>query len=89
MLSPGVYGDVDEEQGRAAIRYALDCEATMVETSDAYGDDGRNERLVGSAIRGRREDVVVATKFGLAIPDGAARHEFPSGPRLRLARCER
>lgn len=77
VLSPGVYGEVDDERGRAAIRHALDAGATMVDTSDAYGADGHNERLVGAAIRDRRDEVVVATKFGLAIPDDTARHEFP------------
>ena len=37
----------------------------MVDTSDAYGPDGANERLVGRAIAGRRDKVVVATKWGI------------------------
>ncbi len=80
VLSPGVYGDVDDERGLPALRHALEQGATMVDTSDAYGG-GHNETLVGAVVRewtrqGRRDEVVVATKFGLAIPDGAEGHAF-------------
>ena len=76
VLSPGMYGDIDDDRGLAALRHALDAGATFVDTSDAYGH-GHNEALVGRAIVGRRDEVVVATKFGLNIPDGVARHAFP------------
>jgi aryl-alcohol dehydrogenase-like predicted oxidoreductase len=76
VLSPGMYGDVDDDRGLAALRHALDAGATFVDTSDAYGA-GHNETLVGRAISGRRDEVVVATKFGLNIPDGVERHAFP------------
>jgi aryl-alcohol dehydrogenase-like predicted oxidoreductase len=76
VLSPGMYGDIDDDRGLAALRHAFDAGATFVDTSDAYGE-GHNEYLVGRAIIGRRDDVVVATKFGLNIPDGAERHRFP------------
>jgi aryl-alcohol dehydrogenase-like predicted oxidoreductase len=76
VLSPGMYGDVDDDLGLAALRHALDAGATFVDTSDAYAA-GHNETLVGRAIRGRRDEVVVATKFGLHIPDGVERHAFP------------
>jgi Predicted oxidoreductases (related to aryl-alcohol dehydrogenases) len=70
VLSPGLYGEVDDVRGEAALKAALDAGATHVDTSDGYGPDGHNERLVGRAIRGRRDEVVVATKFGLAVPEG-------------------
>ncbi|MEU4578297.1 aldo/keto reductase [Nonomuraea sp. ATR24] len=79
VLSPGIYGDIDEERGEAAIRAALDAGATHVDTSDAYGPDGQNERLVGRAIKGRRDEVVVATKFGLAVPEGEDSRAQPVG----------
>jgi aryl-alcohol dehydrogenase-like predicted oxidoreductase len=82
VLSPGMYGEVDDERGLTALRHALDQGATLVDTSDGYGDDGHNERLVGQVVRewtrqGRRDEIVVATKFGFLVPDGVKRHSFP------------
>ncbi|MGP3916818.1 aldo/keto reductase [Nonomuraea sp. 10N515B] len=79
VLSPGIYGDIDDTRAEAALKAALDGGATHVDTSDAYGVDGHNERLVGRAIKGRREEVVVATKFGLAIPEGEQSRSQPVG----------
>jgi aryl-alcohol dehydrogenase-like predicted oxidoreductase len=76
VLSPGMYGDIDDDRALAALRHAFDAGAAFVDTSDAYGE-GHNESLVGRAIAGRRDDVVVATKFGLNIRDGAEQHAFP------------
>lgn len=79
VLSPGMYGEVDDARGEAAIKAALDAGGTHVDTSDAYGPDGHNERLVGRAIKGRRDEVVVATKFGLAVPEGEPSRAQPVG----------
>jgi aryl-alcohol dehydrogenase-like predicted oxidoreductase len=79
VLSPGMYGDIDEPRAQAALSHAIDAGAIFIDTSDAYGDDGDNERLVARAIAGRRKEVVVATKFGLNIPAGAEAHHFPVG----------
>ncbi|MEU0569679.1 aldo/keto reductase [Nonomuraea sp. NPDC005983] len=79
VLSPGVYGEIDDTRAETALKAALDAGATHVDTSDAYGQDGHNERLVGRAIKGRREEVVVATKFGLVIPEGEASRSYPVG----------
>lgn len=79
VLSPGVYGEIDDTRAEAALKAALDAGGTHVDTSDAYGSDGHNERLVGRAIKGRRDEVVVATKFGLAIPDGEPSRSYPVG----------
>ncbi|MCI0688808.1 MAG: aldo/keto reductase [Sporichthyaceae bacterium] len=57
------YGPADDEQSVATVNHALDLGVTLLDTSDAYGH-GHNERLVGRAIAGRREAVVLATKFG-------------------------
>jgi aryl-alcohol dehydrogenase-like predicted oxidoreductase len=70
VLVHGMYGEVEDERSVATIRHALDAGITLIDTSDAYGADGHNERLVGRAISDRREGVVVATKFGYALsPD--------------------
>jgi aryl-alcohol dehydrogenase-like predicted oxidoreductase len=57
------YGRRDEDEAIAAIRRALDLGITFLDTADMYGPF-TNERLVGRAVDGRRDDVVVATKFG-------------------------
>src|SRR5437762_9805349 len=58
------YGPTDEQEAVATIHRALDLGVTLLDTADAYGL-GHNEELIGRAIRGRRRDVLVATKFGL------------------------
>src|SRR5580658_5698601 len=63
MSLSGVYGASGDDEGIALIREALDQGVTMLDTSDAYGN-GHNEELVGKAIKGRRAEVVLATKFG-------------------------
>jgi aryl-alcohol dehydrogenase-like predicted oxidoreductase len=57
------YGPPQEESGFAAIRRALELGVTLIDTADIYGPE-TNERLVGRAIADRRDDVVLATKFG-------------------------
>jgi aryl-alcohol dehydrogenase-like predicted oxidoreductase len=63
MSLSGVYGASNADEGIALIREALDRGITLLDTSDAYGA-GQNEELVGKAIKGRRSEVVLATKFG-------------------------
>ena len=63
MSLSGVYGESNDAEGVALIREALDRGITLLDTSDMYGF-GHNEELVGKAIEGRRDEVVLATKFG-------------------------
>jgi aryl-alcohol dehydrogenase-like predicted oxidoreductase len=63
------YGPVDDEESTATIARALDLGCTFLDTSDAYGPH-TNERLVGAAIAGRREEVFLATKFGIRLEPG-------------------
>lgn len=81
VLSPGLYGPIDDERAVAALHHALDCGATFVDTSDSYGDESHNERLIGETLRTRRHEVVLATKFGFRPPPGVERHAFPVGYR--------
>jgi aryl-alcohol dehydrogenase-like predicted oxidoreductase len=68
MVLIGLYGGVDERQAIDVIDHALDLGVTMIDTADAYGVDGSNETLVGRAIRDRRPEVEVATKWGIVAP---------------------
>src|SRR3990170_697606 len=60
--------DGNDRDPVAVIHAALDAGITMVDTADAY----QNEELVGRTIRGRRDEVLLATKFGLVWRDGPA-----------------
>jgi aryl-alcohol dehydrogenase-like predicted oxidoreductase len=63
VLSPGIYHEVRDEDSARTLRAVLDSGVNFVDTADIYGS-GHNERLVGSVIADRRDQVVLATKFG-------------------------
>lgn len=77
------YGARDPDEAIATIRAALDLGVTLIDTAAVYGG-GENEKLVGRAIADRRDDVVLATKFGLShgpggiVPDGDPAHVVQS-----------
>src|ERR1051326_9444903 len=74
------YGPGDDEESTRTLHRALDLGVTLIDTADAYGK-GANEVLVGRAIRDRRREVVLATKFGLVPPpDGGAASEVDGRP---------
>ncbi len=66
------YGPTDDDESTATIHRALDLGVTLLDTADIYGF-GHNEELVGRAIAGRRNEVVLATKFGIVVGDGGRR----------------
>ena len=72
MSMSNVYGKGDEAESIAVIHRALDLGVNFLDSSDMYGW-GQNEELLAKALRGRRDQVVLATKFGnLRKPDGTA-----------------
>jgi aryl-alcohol dehydrogenase-like predicted oxidoreductase len=76
------YGAGDEDGGIATIRRAHDLGVTFIDTAELYGGGtGSNEKLVGRAVDGFRDDMVLATKFGFVLPrqQGSSR-EFDSRP---------
>jgi aryl-alcohol dehydrogenase-like predicted oxidoreductase len=63
------YGAGDEAGGIATIRRAHDLGVTFIDTAELYGGGaGSNEKLVGRAVQGFRDDMVLATKFGFVLP---------------------
>lgn len=61
------WGRVDDRESIAAIHQALDCGINIIDTAPIYGL-GHSEEVVGKAIHGRRDEVVLATKCGLLFP---------------------
>lgn len=82
------YGDVDDAQSIAAIRQALEMGVNFFDTADAYGC-GRSERVLGQALAGRRDEVVIATKFGNVIDEETRQVTGTSGDPVHIRRaCE-
>jgi aryl-alcohol dehydrogenase-like predicted oxidoreductase len=71
---------IDEARGREVVDEALDAGITLLDTADIYGD-GRSEEYLGRILEGRRDRVVVATKFGSGLGGGK-----PGGGRPGYAR---
>jgi aryl-alcohol dehydrogenase-like predicted oxidoreductase len=65
----GIYGAVDESEAIATIHRAIDLGVTFLDTAEVYGPYV-NEELIGRAIKGRRENLVIATKFVFRIDEG-------------------
>jgi aryl-alcohol dehydrogenase-like predicted oxidoreductase len=82
------YGPTDEAEGIATIHRALDLGVTMLDTADVYGPH-TNEILVGKAVKGRREGIVIATKFGIVRdPSQPERRGISGKPEYVRASCE-
>ena len=75
------YGAGDEDGGIATIHRAHELGVTFIDTAELYGNGtGSNEKLVGRAIAGFREDMVLATKFGFVLPRTTEGRQFDSRP---------
>lgn len=81
------YGTSDDAESIATIHRALDLGVTFLDTADMYGV-GRNEELVGRALRGRRNEVVLATKFGNVRGPAGERLGIDGRPDYVKAACD-
>jgi aryl-alcohol dehydrogenase-like predicted oxidoreductase len=71
MSLSGVYGAAEDAQSEALIQHTIDTGINHLDSSDMYGW-GHNEEVVGRALKGRRSQVVLATKFGQVRGEGGA-----------------
>src|SRR5712692_2481781 len=81
------YGKGDDDESIRTIHRALDLGVTLIDTADAYGK-GANERLVGGAIRDRRREAVLASKFGLIPGPSGPATEVDGRPERARPSCE-
>jgi aryl-alcohol dehydrogenase-like predicted oxidoreductase len=88
MSLASMYGSTDEADAIATVRRALDAGITLFDTADVYGA-GTSERLLGRALAGRREEAVIATKFGIvADPADYGRRRVSGRPEHVRRACE-
>lgn len=86
MSLSGVYGNADDEQSVALIHHALDRGINHLDSADMYGW-GHNETLLGRALKGRRAQALVATKFG-QTRDAQGKQGIDGRPEYVLQACE-
>ncbi|MFF9489597.1 aldo/keto reductase [Streptomyces sp. NPDC014676] len=79
----GRIGDTTQDEATAIVDAALEAGVNLIDTADIYGD-GESEEMVGRAIAGRRDDIVLATKAGMPMGDGR-NHRGSSRRRLVTA----
>jgi aryl-alcohol dehydrogenase-like predicted oxidoreductase len=84
------YGAADENEALDTVHRALDLGCSFLDTSDMYGPH-TNERLVGRAIKGRRQEVFLATKFGIKLElgsDGKPSRSIDGSPAYVHSACD-
>lgn len=88
MSMSDFYGPLDNEESIATIHRALELGITLLDTADMYGPH-TNEELVGRAIRGKRDRVIVATKCGIVRdPNDPTKRGFDGSPAYIKRSCE-
>ncbi len=86
MSLSGVYGAADDAASEELIRHAIDLGVDHLDSSDMYGW-GHNEQVVGRAIKGRRDRVVLATKFG-QVQNPGGQNGVNGRPEYVIQACE-
>ena len=86
-------GRIDLEASRRVVHRALDLGITLLDTADTYGNRGGSETALGEILGPRRKDVVLASKFGMAMDDagtmkGASRRYIMSAIEASLKRLK-
>ncbi|MGI8422455.1 MAG: aldo/keto reductase [Gaiellaceae bacterium] len=81
------YGTTDEGEAIATIHRAIELGVTFFDTADMYGPF-TNEKLVGRALEGRRDEVVLATKFGIERGDDPADRRINGSPDYVRSACD-
>jgi len=81
------YSTADEQQSIDTIHRALDVGITLFDTADMYGPF-RNEQLVGKALRPRRSEATIATKFGIVRDESGAMHGLNGRPDYAHKACD-
>ena len=86
MSFTGVYGSAEGVDAVAVIRHAIDAGCTLIDTADIYGP---SEDLVGEAVKGRRHEITLATKFGIVTaPYGGQPGKADGRPEYVKAKCD-
>jgi aryl-alcohol dehydrogenase-like predicted oxidoreductase len=78
-------GRLDLEAARAVVDAALDAGVTLLDTADVYGGPGGSETILGQLLEGRRDEVVLATKFGMSMGEESERELRGSRRYIRRA----
>ena len=86
MSMSGVYGNANDEDSIRVIHYALDKGINFLDSADMYGW-GHNETLLGKALKGRRDKVIVATKFG-QVKQADGKQTVDGRPEYVMQACE-
>jgi aryl-alcohol dehydrogenase-like predicted oxidoreductase len=86
MSMSGIYGNANDEESMRVIHYALDKGINFLDSADMYGW-GHNEELLGRALQGRRDGVVVATKFG-QTKGADGKQDVDGSPAYVLKACD-
>lgn len=84
---PGGWGNIDDEESVRAIHTALDLGINFFDTAANYGT-GHSERILARALEGKRDKVIIATKFGFQVDEAAKRVTFRTDDHLLHVRAE-
>jgi len=88
MSMTPIYGVPDLDEAIATLHRAPEVGIDFIDTSDAYGANGANEELIGRGLKGRRENYILATKFGnIRLPDG--RPGAKGNPQYVMESCDK